>query len=160
MALGSSCFGLLFLGSGSTFGSTSPPFSARQSAPFPVLILWVANPKGISWSLPRHSPGQRITADLSFGLPVAAFPASSVRPTSRSWPRKCVARKTQQPRPFPYWGFGDGVCFSKEGDNILGLTGQSGESRRQKALFYRLLHGLFTTSGGGSGVILFQVRFV
>jgi|SRR5260370_35866713 hypothetical protein len=25
MALGSSCFGLLFLGSGSTFGSTSPP---------------------------------------------------------------------------------------------------------------------------------------
>ena len=50
--------------------------------------------------------------------------------------------------------------FLRLGATILGLTGQSGESRRQKALFYRLLHGLFTTSGGGSGVILFQVRFV
>jgi hypothetical protein len=38
------------------------------------------------------------------------------------------------------------------GATILGLTGQSGESRRQKALFYRLLHGLFTTSGGGAAL--------
>ena len=30
----------------------------------------------------------------------------------------------------------------------------------ETALLYPLLHGLFTTSGGGSGVILFQVRFV
>ena len=68
MALGSSCFGLLFLGSGSTFGSTSPPFSARQSAPFPVLILWAANPKGISWSRrdtrlakPKESPRTQVS---------------------------------------------------------------------------------------------------
>jgi len=52
------------------------------------------------------------------------------------------------------------VTGSGRGVKILGLTGQSGESRRQKALFYRILHGLFTTSGGSRGVILFQVRFV
>jgi len=34
MALGSSCFGLLFLGSGSTFGSTSLPLSSLRSVPF------------------------------------------------------------------------------------------------------------------------------
>jgi hypothetical protein len=28
----------------------------------------------------------------------------------------------------------------------------TGESRRQKALFYRLLHGLFTTSGGSAAL--------
>ena len=33
MALGSSCFGLLFLGSGSTFGSTSPPLSGGAILP-------------------------------------------------------------------------------------------------------------------------------
>src|ERR1035438_478103 len=51
MALGSSCFGLLLLGSGSTFGTTPPPLSGGEVLPLlSILILWAANPKGISWS--------------------------------------------------------------------------------------------------------------
>ena len=47
MALGSSCFGLLFLGSGSTFGSTSPqPFSLRSS------VL-----EGVCWLVPSVRRG-------------------------------------------------------------------------------------------------------
>jgi hypothetical protein len=107
MALGSSCFRLLFLGSGSTFGSTSPALPARRFCPLlSVLILWAANPKGIAYPRrdTRQAKRRNHRADPSFGLPVAAFPASSVRPTPRSWPRNCVARKTQQPRPFPTGG--------------------------------------------------------
>jgi hypothetical protein len=51
MALGSSWFGLFFLGSGSTFGSTSPPLSGGAILPlYPSSFLWAANPTGISWS--------------------------------------------------------------------------------------------------------------
>jgi hypothetical protein len=59
MALGSSCFGLLFPGSGSTFGSTSPPLSGRAILPlYPSSFFWVANPKMHRLVPPRHSPGQ------------------------------------------------------------------------------------------------------
>ena len=90
MALGSSWFGLLFLGSGSTFGSTSPPISGGAILPlYPSSFFGQLTQKAspgpaatLAW------PNEGITADPSFGLPVAAFPASSVRPTPRSWPRK------------------------------------------------------------------------
>ena len=45
MALGSSCFWLLFLGSGSTFGSTLRQPSSCDSVPSSGPILWVYGPK-------------------------------------------------------------------------------------------------------------------
>src|ERR1035441_6018595 len=67
MALGSSWFGLLFLGSGSTFGSTSPHLPPDDSVPFSVVVLWVVNPKGIAWTHHNTSltkrmnhPGSRV----------------------------------------------------------------------------------------------------
>src|ERR1035438_9559093 len=100
MALGSSCFGLLFLGSGSRSGSTSPPLSGGASLPlYPSSFFEQQTQKAspgpaaiLAW------PNQGIP-DPSFGLSVAAFPASSARPTPRSWPRNCVARKNPTTSP-------------------------------------------------------------
>src|ERR1035437_4925765 len=111
MALGSSWFGLFFLEVVARFVGPLRRSPEGRFCPF-------IRPHSFGQLTQKASPGpaatlawpnEGITADPSFGLPVAAFPASSVRPTPRSWPRNCVARKTQQPRPFPYWGFGDGV---------------------------------------------------
>ena len=73
VALGSSCFGLLFLGSGSTFGSISPPLSGGAILPlypssFFAQLTQKASP-GPAATL--ASPNEGITADPSFGFPVA-----------------------------------------------------------------------------------------
>ena len=101
LAIGSSCFGLLFLGSGSTLGSTSPPVSVGQSAPsLSMLVLWVAYPKTHLPVPPRHSPGQpkesprTSVLDCRSGLPGIL----------RDQHRDRGPRTACYDWPLPYWG--------------------------------------------------------
>jgi len=76
------------------------PYIARRRVPLlSVLILWVANPKGISGA---RRDNERITARTSVLDCRSAFPASSVTNT------EIVAELRTATRPHPYWGSEEG----------------------------------------------------
>ena len=94
--------------------ATSPPFIAGQSAPFPVLILWVVNPKGISRSAADTHPAKRNNyRGPQSWIAGRAFTVSLLDQTPRSWRKNCGA--------LPTWGSEEGKS-SKEGDEILGIS--------------------------------------
>ena len=132
MALGSSCFGLLFLASGSTFGSTSPPLSGGAILPLLfIIILWVVNPKGVSWS--RRDKRENHRADLSFGFAGRAFPASSVTKHRARGPRTACCASSHS-----YWGFGGGE-FRTRGTRFSEFPAESSRWDPRRAHRPRLL---------------------
>jgi hypothetical protein len=96
MALGSSCFGLLFLGSGSMLGSTLRRCPRYDSVSSSGLVLWVANPKDIVGTHHNTCLTKRMNhrGPRVFGLPVVALRVIiRPRPTlGHSGPKNGVAR--------------------------------------------------------------------
>ena len=124
MALGSCCFGLLFLGSGSTFGSTSPPLSGGASLPLYPSSFFEQQTQRHLLVPPRYSPGQTKESSRTPVSDRRLLPSRRPPPDQHRdlGPGTASREKTRQPRPFPYWGFGDGVGISNEGDDILGIS--------------------------------------
>src|ERR1039458_2329868 len=112
MAIGSSCFGLLFLGSGSTFGSTSPLVSAGRFCPLlSVLVLWVAKlTQDASSGPPRYSPDQTKESPRTSVSDCRLRLHGILRQTNTEiLAQELRLAKSPTTSPLPTGGFGDGV---------------------------------------------------
>jgi hypothetical protein len=116
-------FRLLFLGSGSTFGSTSPHLPPGDSAPLSVGRSLGSEPK-------KASPGlitiTCLTKRMNHRGPRAFWIAlarnrSSKSDTETFWTKNGVARNAQQSSSFPPGGSGT-RCYFEGGDEFLGIS--------------------------------------